>query len=66
MVKNDNLVQLRYQASVQKGFQEAFASMFPAPRQRHVDALALNEEALKKYYQTYFVDSRQRRPGNPF
>lgn len=62
MVKNDNLVQLRYQASVQKGFQEAFASMFPAPRQRHVDALALNEEALKSITKpTLLIHGREDR-----
>ena len=30
----DELAELRYKASVQPGFQEAYASMFPAPRQR--------------------------------
>lgn len=47
MADNDDLVELRYQASMQEGFQESFSAMFPAPRQRHVDALALSEEALK-------------------
>ncbi|HXZ18257.1 MAG TPA: alpha/beta hydrolase, partial [Roseiarcus sp.] len=31
---NDELAELRYQASIRPGFQEAFAAMFPAPRQR--------------------------------
>jgi 2-hydroxymuconate-semialdehyde hydrolase len=48
MADNDDLVELRYQASIQEGFQEAYSTMFPAPRQRHVDALALNEDALSK------------------
>ncbi|WP_134703367.1 alpha/beta fold hydrolase [Ammoniphilus sp. YIM 78166] len=47
MAENDDLVELRYQASMQEGFQEAFSAMFPAPRQRHVDALALPEKALR-------------------
>lgn len=47
MADNDDLVELRYQASIQEGFQESFSTMFPSPRQRHVDALALTEEALK-------------------
>ncbi|MFJ9500391.1 alpha/beta fold hydrolase [Brevibacillus centrosporus] len=47
MADNDDLVELRYQASMQEGFQESFSAMFLAPRQRHVDALALSEEALK-------------------
>lgn len=37
----DELARTRYAASVQPGFQESFAAMFPAPRQRWVDALAL-------------------------
>ncbi|MDM5196756.1 alpha/beta hydrolase [Fictibacillus enclensis] len=47
MADNDDLVELRYQASIQEGFQESFSSMFPAPRQRHVKNLALTEEQLK-------------------
>ena len=42
----DELAQLRYQASVRPGMQEALASMFPAPRQQGVDALAAYEERL--------------------
>lgn len=48
MADNDDLVELRYQSSIQDGFQEAFSAMFPAPRQRGVDALALSEEVLKE------------------
>lgn len=36
----DELAELRYQASIRLGFQESFAAMFPAPRQRWVDAMA--------------------------
>lgn len=36
----DELAELRYQASIRSGFQESFAAMFPAPRQRWVDAMA--------------------------
>jgi 2-hydroxymuconate-semialdehyde hydrolase len=36
----EELAQLRYQASVRPGVHEAYAAMFPAPRQRWVDALA--------------------------
>lgn len=35
----DSLAELRYNASIQPGFQESFASMFPAPRQLALDAL---------------------------
>lgn len=30
----DELAEVRYRASIQPGFQESFASMFPAPRQQ--------------------------------
>lgn len=36
----DDLVRLRYEASRQPGFQESYRQMFPAPFQRHLDALA--------------------------
>lgn len=43
----DELAQLRYQASIQPGFQEAFAAMFPAPRQRWVDAMVSAEADIR-------------------
>lgn len=43
----DELVRLRFEASARPGAQEAFASMFPAPRQRWVDALAHDEAAVR-------------------
>lgn len=46
MAENGDLVEMRYKASIQEGFHESFSSMFPAPRQRHVDAMALTEEEL--------------------
>ncbi|MEY4171132.1 MAG: hypothetical protein RLZ94_2205 [Actinomycetota bacterium] len=36
----DELARLRYEASIRPGVQEAYTRMFPAPRQRWVDALA--------------------------
>jgi pimeloyl-ACP methyl ester carboxylesterase len=35
----DDLARVRYEASIQPGFQESYAAMFPAPRQRWVDAM---------------------------
>jgi 2-hydroxymuconate-semialdehyde hydrolase len=35
-----DLARIRYEASIRPGVQEAYASMFPAPRQRWVDAMA--------------------------
>lgn len=37
---SDELAQLRYEASLRPGVQDAYASMFPAPRQQWIDALA--------------------------
>lgn len=42
----DELAQVRYEASVRPGFQESFAAMFPAPRQRWVDALSTPHEQI--------------------
>jgi pimeloyl-ACP methyl ester carboxylesterase len=42
----DELAELRYRASIRPGLQAALASMFPAPRQRGVDALAAYEDRL--------------------
>ena len=46
-IVTDDLVRLRYEASVRPGYQESYASMFPAPRQRHVEAMAQSEETLR-------------------
>lgn len=35
-----DLVKMRYEASIRPGYQESFGAMFPAPRQRSVDAMA--------------------------
>jgi 2-hydroxymuconate-semialdehyde hydrolase len=44
---NDELAKLRYEASMRPGFQESFAAMFPAPRQRWVDAMCSPEAAIR-------------------
>jgi len=43
---NDDLARLRYEASNRPGFHESYSAMFPAPRQRWVDALASNEQDI--------------------
>lgn len=43
----DELARLRYQASIRPGFQEAFSAMFPAPRQRWLDAMASRETDIR-------------------
>ncbi|HEY4992437.1 MAG TPA: alpha/beta fold hydrolase [Nakamurella sp.] len=45
---NEELAQVRYKASVEPGFQEAFSAMFPAPRQRWVDAMTTPDEEISK------------------
>ncbi|MCP4595416.1 alpha/beta hydrolase [Neptuniibacter sp.] len=42
----DELAELRYNASIREGVQESFSAMFPAPRQRWIDAMALTDEEL--------------------
>jgi 2-hydroxymuconate-semialdehyde hydrolase len=62
LADNDDLVQLRYQASMEEGFQEAYASMFPAPRQRHIDAMALPEDEIRRIEKpTLLVHGREDR-----
>lgn len=43
----DELAELRYRASVREGVQESYAAMFPAPRQRWIDAMASDPEAVR-------------------
>ena len=43
---SEDLVRMRYEASLRPGSQEAFSRMFPAPRQRWVDAMAHDEAEL--------------------
>lgn len=60
--ENEELVKMRYEASIQEGFQESFAAIFPAPRQRHVEALALSEEELQQIAQpTLLIHGREDR-----
>jgi 2-hydroxymuconate-semialdehyde hydrolase len=59
---NDELAELRYRASVRPGFQESFSSMFPAPRQRWVDALASHEGDIRAIsHETLVIHGREDR-----
>lgn len=59
---NDELAELRYRASIRPGFQESFAAMFPAPRQRWVDALASPEAAIRALpHETLIIHGREDR-----
>ena len=56
---NDDLARLRYEASIRPGFQESFSAMFPAPRQRWVDAMASPEHAIRALpHETLVVHGR--------
>ncbi|WP_459969114.1 alpha/beta fold hydrolase [Nocardioides pyridinolyticus] len=44
---DDDLARLRLDAATRPGVQEAFSAMFPAPRQAHVDAMAVDEELVR-------------------
>jgi 2-hydroxymuconate-semialdehyde hydrolase len=58
----DELARLRYEASIRPGFQESFASMFPAPRQRWVDAMASQEADIRRIaHQTLVLHGREDR-----
>jgi 2-hydroxymuconate-semialdehyde hydrolase len=52
---NDELAELRYQASIRPGFQEAFAAMFPAPRQRWVDAMTSSDADIRAIQQPTLI-----------
>ena len=56
----DELAEVRYRASVQPGFQESFAAMFPAPRQRWVDAMASAESDIRALpHETLVIHGRE-------
>ena len=56
----DELAQLRYEASIRPGFQESFSAMFPAPRQRWVDAMASREEDIRRLpHETLVIHGRE-------
>jgi pimeloyl-ACP methyl ester carboxylesterase len=56
----DELAEVRYRASMQPGFQESFSAMFPAPRQRWVDAMKTPEEEIRKLtHRTLIVHGRE-------
>lgn len=59
---DDELAELRYRASIRAGFQESFARMFPAPRQRWVDALASRDEDIRALpHETLIIHGRDDR-----
>ena len=58
----DELAGLRYEASIRPGFQESFAAMFPAPRQRWIEALASADDDIRRIpHETLVVHGREDR-----
>lgn len=58
----DELAELRYRASIEPGFQESYAAMFPAPRQRWVDAMASAQSDIRSLpHETLIVHGREDR-----
>lgn len=58
----DELAQLRYEASIRPGFQEAFERMFPAPRQHGIDAMSSADEDIRAIdKQTLIIHGREDR-----
>jgi 2-hydroxymuconate-semialdehyde hydrolase len=56
---NDELARLRYEASIRPGFQESFSAMFPAPRQRWVDAMSSSEADIRAIrHETLIIHGR--------
>ncbi|MCI4680368.1 alpha/beta fold hydrolase [Rhodoblastus acidophilus] len=56
---NDELAELRYRASIRPGFQESFSAMFPAPRQRWVDAMTSREADIRAVpHETLIIHGR--------
>ncbi len=58
----DELARVRYAASVEPGVQEAFAAMFPAPRQRWVDEMVTPDDEIARIaHRTLVVHGRDDR-----
>ncbi|QYY29571.1 alpha/beta fold hydrolase [Cupriavidus pinatubonensis] len=56
----DELARLRYEASVAPGVQESYGAMFPAPRQRWVDAMTSAEADIRALpHETLVVHGRE-------
>ena len=56
---SEDLVRMRYEASLRPGAQESFSAMFPAPRQRWVDSMAHDERDIRALRQrTLLVHGR--------
>ncbi|MET3998468.1 alpha/beta hydrolase [Marinobacterium sp. MBR-109] len=56
----DDLAELRYQASISPGFQEAFSQMFPTPRQKGINELSSPEGQVRQLpHETLILHGRE-------
>lgn len=56
----DELAEVRYRASTEPGFQESFSALFPAPRQRWVDAMVTPDEQIRALpHETLVIHGRE-------
>jgi pimeloyl-ACP methyl ester carboxylesterase len=56
----DELAEVRYRASMEPGFQESYAAMFPAPRQRWVEAMRTPDDDIRAVpHRTLIVHGRE-------
>lgn len=59
---NEDLAKLRFHAASRAGIQEAYEAMFPAPRQRWIDALAAPEDQVRALpNETLIIHGREDR-----
>jgi len=54
-IATDDLARMRYEASIEPGFQESFSAMFPAPRQQWVEFMARTEEEIANIKQPVLI-----------
>ena len=61
-IATDDLAKMRYEASIESGFQESFSAMFPLPRQEWVDFMAYSDEEIAKIkHHTLIIHGREDR-----
>ncbi len=59
---SDELAEVRYRGSMEPGWQESFAAMFPAPRQRWVDAMVTPDDEIRRLpHEALVVHGREDR-----
>ncbi len=57
---NDELAEVRYRAALAPGVQEAFSALFPAPRQRWVEAITTPEDKIRAIpHETLIIHGRE-------